>query len=146
MSPRSVAELCARLGLREQPPLMERALTHGSANETGGKAPTNETLAFLGDAVLELAIRHRCWRSSESTKLGDLSIKADVDARNSALAGFAKAAGLQHYIRAGQSDGAKEDSVLASALEAVLGAVYLGTDFAESERVAGLFLDGTLQP
>lgn len=125
--------------------MLERALTHGSANEAGGKSPTNEKLAFLGDAVLELAIRHRGWVLEGSMTLGDLSIKADADARNSAIARLARDAGLEEYMRAGRSEGAKQDSVLASALEATIGAVFLAFGYAEGSRVAHLFLDRGLK-
>lgn len=94
MTPRPLDELAARLGLPKPPLLFERALTHGSANQTGASLATNAKLAFLGDAVLELVIRERIWQSEADAKLGDLSLRADAEARNATLAQLARAAVL----------------------------------------------------
>ena len=144
MPPRPLSDLVRRLGLEREPPLLARALTHGSAKERGGVMPKNDNLAFLGDAVLELAIRHRGWDGSEAVRVGDLSLGADEVAPDRALAPLAKNAQLHAYMLRGGSDGASADSVLASALEALIAAVFLAEGYEEAERVAGLFLDGAV--
>ena len=140
MPPRPISELCNRLGLKREPPFLVRALAHGSAKETGAQLATNDTLAFLGDAVLELAIRRRGWKPDELTKLGELSIKADELARNTALAKLAKAACLDLYIHAGPTDGARQDSVFASALADTLRAGIIAEGYVEGEGRARVIM------
>lgn len=135
-----------RLGLKREPSRLREALTHGSVKETGVEAEKNEKLALLGDAVLELAIRERAMRHEGSLSLGELSILADKESKNTTLTELAEKAQLQDYLYRGRSEGAKAGSVFASALEAVLAAVFLDEGYAEASRVASLFLDGRLPP
>lgn len=120
-------------------PLLEEALTHGSVNQTGGPpVKSNVTLAFLGDAVIELAIRDRNFRDREGASLGDLSMGADDEVRNKRLAEFARVIDLGDYIDLGKGAESERngDKVLASALEAVMGAVFLGKGFEAAARCA----------
>lgn len=144
--PRPTAELVTRLQLKREPRRLAEALTHGSVKETGVAAEKNEKLALLGDAVLELAIRHRSMRREYELTLGELSILADKDSKNATLTELAHAANLGEYVHAGQSDGAKADSVFASALEAILAAIFLDEGYPEAARVASLFLDREVPP
>lgn len=146
MAPRSAGELATRLRLEREPTRLREALTHGSIKETGVDAAKNEKLALLGDAVLELAIRHRAMRRENEMTLGELSILADKDSKNATLTELAHEADLGEYVHAGRSDGAKADSVFASALEAVLAAIFLDEGYPEAARVASLFLDREVPP
>lgn len=103
---------------------LERALTHRSA---GG--PHNERLEFLGDAVLGLLIAEVLHRALPAAREGDLTRLRASLVRRETLAELAAAAGLGEQVRLGagelRSGGFRRDSILANALEAVVGAAYL---------------------
>jgi ribonuclease III len=126
-------ELRARLGIAmTDAPRLEEALVHGSVNQTGGPAvPTNARLAFLGDAVIELAIRHDRFNTDGAASIGELSIKADEAVRNRRLAEIARSVSLGRYIDLGKGARAESDreSVLATAFEAVIGAIFVEKGF-----------------
>jgi ribonuclease-3 len=104
--------------------LFERALTHRSAG-----SPNNERLEFLGDAVLGLlAAQYLCERY-EAADEGQLSrLRARIVSGES-LAQVAAALGLSEWLVLGpgelKSGGARRQSILADALEALCGAIYL---------------------
>jgi ribonuclease-3 len=125
--------------------LLRLALTHRSAPLRAGEAH-NERLEFLGDSVLGLAmsdlLMHRFPEASE----GDLSkIRASlVNART--LAVKAALLSIGRWLRLGggeeRSGGREKSSILASAYEAVLGAVYLDGGFSPVHRLVALhFVD-----
>lgn len=111
------------------PALLTRALTHRSyANEHPGEMG-NESLAFLGDAVLGLIVAERLWESSPGASVGALTTgRADL-VSGASLARWAERIGLGARLRLGRGEflqgGQAKESVLATALEAVLGVVYL---------------------
>jgi len=119
--------------------LIITALTHSSyANETGGKIPYNERLEFLGDSVLGLVVSDYLYRTYKDLSEGELSkIRAGVVSEYS-LAQRAREIGLGSYLRLGKGEdnfgGRDRSSVLADAMEAVIGAVYLdgGLDAAKT--------------
>lgn len=130
-------------------PYLERALTHGSVNQIAGTArESNRSLAFLGDAVIELAIRHRDFTEGKGAKVGALSIQADEAVRNRKLAERARAISLGDYIELGKGAERErnEDSVLATALEAVLGAVSIEKGFKEATDCALRLLPRAANP
>jgi ribonuclease III len=125
-------ELEKRLGhVFRLPGLLEAALTHRSYSaETGQLDLTeNQRLEFLGDAVLGLVaaewlVAHRAdWREGTLTKVRSRLTNA------SALARVARRLGLGDFLRLGrgedQSGGRDKNALLADALEAVLGALWL---------------------
>ncbi|NCT96940.1 MAG: ribonuclease III [Comamonadaceae bacterium] len=110
------------------PRLLERALTHRSFG-----ADHNERLEFLGDSVLNLAISGLLFEKLDALPEGDLSrIRANL-VKQDTLFGLAQALGLSSGLRLGdgekRSGGHKRPSILADALEAVIGAVYLDAGF-----------------
>lgn len=119
--------------------LFESALTHRSA-----AGQNNERLEFLGDSVLNLLVSERLYgRYPEATE-GDLSrLRARV-VSGPPLAAVAQGLGLGEMLRLGSGElktgGFHRESILADALEALLGAVFLdgGLDAAR-EVVARLF-------
>jgi|LSQX01.3.fsa_nt_gb ribonuclease-3 len=119
--------------------LIITALTHSSyANEAGGKIPYNERLEFLGDSVLGLVISDYLYKTYSDLSEGELSkIRAGVVSEYS-LAQRAREIGLGSYLRLGKGEdnfgGRDRSSVLADAMEAVIGAVYLdgGLDAAKT--------------
>lgn len=128
--------------------LLHLALTHRSAFLRPGEAH-NERLEFLGDAVLGLAmsdlLMHRFPEASE----GDLSkIRASlVNART--LAMKAALLSLGRWLRLGsgeeRSGGREKPSILASAYEAVLGAIYLDGGFGPTHRLVALHFVNDLE-
>ena len=110
------------------PRLLERALTHRSFG-----ADHNERLEFLGDSVLNLAVSGLLFAKLDTLPEGDLSrVRANL-VKQDTLFGLAQALGLSNGLRLGdgekRSGGHKRPSILADALEAVIGAVYLDAGF-----------------
>ena len=121
--------LTRRVDFAGPPELLLRALTHPSYAHEHPPAPHNETLAFLGDAVLGLAVAEVLVERSPDAGPGALTVQraAIVSARG--LAGWAREIGVDACIRLGRGEsqhgGREKESVLASALEAVAAALYL---------------------
>ena len=110
--------------------LLERALTHSSlAQEKGERERDNERLEFLGDAVLDLVISELLMERHSSAAEGWLSRARAAAVNKRALAVRARSLELQRWLRLGRSErssgGEAKASILASALEAVIGALYL---------------------
>jgi ribonuclease-3 len=106
------------------PALFEAALTHRSAS-----GRNNERLEFLGDAVLNLVAADRLYRRYPVASEGDLSrLRARVVSAEP-LAGIAQELGLGDALQLGSGElktgGFRRESILADALEALIGAVYL---------------------
>jgi ribonuclease-3 len=113
------------------PQSLARALTHKSyANENRyQRVLNNETLEFLGDAVLGFVIAELVFRSFPVLQEGALSkIKAHLVSAPT-LARKARELSLGDFLQLGsgeaRSGGAKKDSLLADALEAVIAAIYM---------------------
>ena len=139
-------ELVAAVGHHfADPSLLVEALTHRSwCAENEGTS--NERLEFLGDAVLGLVIAERTFGDRPDLPEGQLAkIRASVVSAP-ALAATARGIGLGNALRLGRgessSGGADKESILADALEAVIGAVHLdaGLDAAR-ELIGRLFGD-----
>ncbi|MCS7217238.1 MAG: ribonuclease III [Candidatus Bipolaricaulota bacterium] len=121
------------LGLAIPPELLGEALTHASyANETG--LPSNERLEFLGDAVLTLAVTELLFRHFPEREEGELTKVRAVVVSRPVLAEVARRLGLGPHLRVGrgaEAAGARDrPSVLAAALEALLGAAFLAHGYA----------------
>ena len=119
--------------------LLSRALTHRSFG-----ADHNERLEFLGDAVLSLAVSSLLFERFAGSDEGDLTrVRAHL-VREDSLHRVAVLLGLPEVLNLGEGEarggGAQRASILADALEAVLGATFLDGGFdAASELVKGLF-------
>src|SRR6266849_6352219 len=107
------------------------ALTHKSyTNEhRGDSVGDNERLEFLGDAVVDLAISHRLMERFPGASEGELSKLRALIVNEEGLARIARQIGLGEILLLGRGEeltgGRQKNSVLADALEAVLGSVYL---------------------
>ena len=118
-----------RLGHRfAQPQLLARALTHRS-----GSLEHNERLEFLGDAVLNLAVSGLLFERFSGSDEGDLTrIRAHL-VREDSLHRLALVLGLPEVLRLSEGElrggGSQRPSILADALEAVIGAVHLDGGF-----------------
>ena len=106
-----------------QPQLLERALTHRSAGKQN-----NERLEFLGDAALGLVIAQELYDRFPGADEGDLSRLRASLVKGDTLAELAVAMELGAYLLLGpgelKSGGASRGSILAGAVEAIIGAVY----------------------
>ncbi|KFE70121.1 ribonuclease III [Hyalangium minutum] len=108
------------------------ALTHKSYfNEHRDSAlQDNERLEFLGDAVVDLAISHRLMERFPNASEGELSKLRALIVNEEGLARIARALNLGELLLLGRGEemtgGREKSSVLADAMEAVIGAVYLG--------------------
>lgn len=114
--------------------LLTLAVTHRSFS-----ADHNERLEFLGDSVLGLCVAHLLYQRLGSLPEGDLSrVRASL-VRQEALHPLAVELGLPDVIRLGEgemrSGGQKRPSILADAVEAVIGAVYLDGGFSAAQAL-----------
>lgn len=111
--------------------LLDQALSHSSfVNEMPEqKRPHNEKLEFLGDAVLELVVSHELFDSYPAYLEGQLTKLRAAVVSKTTLAAVAKKIGIAPYIRLGKGEemggGRKRNALLADAMEAVIGAIYL---------------------
>ena len=111
--------------------LLLDALTHRSyAYEFAAPGViSNERLEFLGDAVLALVSADQLYQQRPDSQEGDLTQMRAALVRASTLAGFARRIPLGPYLRLGRGEestgGRERETLLASAFEAVIGAIYL---------------------
>jgi ribonuclease-3 len=128
------------------PRLLARALTHRSFS-----ADHNERLEFLGDSVLNLAVAALLYERLQDLPEGDLSrVRANL-VKQDTLHQVATDLGLSGLVRLGEgearSGGHKRPSILADALEAVIGAVYLDAGYGPAEAlVHRLFSQVEIKP
>lgn len=138
----SLASLQTTLGYEfRDPGLLRQALTHRSSH-----AFNNERLEFLGDGVLNFAVADMLYRRYGQAPEGDLSRMRARLVREETLAEIAQHLDLGSKLILGvgeqRSGGFRRASILADALEAVLGAVYLDAGFeAVHEVIRRLFGD-----
>ena len=128
------------------PTLLAQALTHRSFS-----ADHNERLEFLGDSVLNLAVAGLLYEELRELPEGDLSrVRANL-VKQDTLHKLAVILGLPEMLLLGEgearSGGRNRPSILADAVEAVIGAVYLDGGFAKAdELVRRLFKDVQVNP
>jgi ribonuclease-3 len=128
--------LQARLGHRfAEPRLLVRALTHRSYG-----AEHNERLEFLGDAVLNLTVSSLLFDRFAGSDEGDLTrVRAHL-VREDSLHRVALALGLPDVVRLSEGEmrggGARRPSILADALEALLGAIFVDGGFEPAQAAA----------
>lgn len=121
--------------------LMTESLTHRSA---GGQH--NERLEFLGDSILNFVIAHKLFEQFPQADEGQLSRMRARIVRKQALAEVSRAIKLGDYLKLGsgelKSGGFRRESIIADALEAVIGAVLLDSGFeASRDLILRLFAE-----
>jgi ribonuclease-3 len=126
------------------PDLLRRALTHRSYG-----AEHNERLEFLGDSVVNCAVALQLYRKFPALAEGELSrLRASLVSQPS-LAAIAAAQDFGRHLRLGEgelkSGGAKRPSMLADAVEAVIGAAFLDGGFDAAERIVERIFDEPLR-
>src|SRR5690606_20548954 len=118
--------------------LLELALVHRSYAYEHGGLPTNERLEFLGDAVLGIIVTDTLYRSFPDLPEGQLAKLRAAVVNMRALAGVSRELDIGAHLKLGRGEentgGRDKSSILADALEALIGAVYLsgGMDLARS--------------
>jgi ribonuclease-3 len=129
---RPAEALAARLGLPVRDlDLLDQALVHSSWHHEhrGGAPGHNERLEFLGDAAVNLAISDALYRRHPSDDEGYLSARRAAIVSTVGLARLAGRIDLGRYLQLGEGEaqrsGRRRPSLLASAFEAVAGALYL---------------------
>lgn len=127
--------------------LLREAVTHSSyANEQEQAVPDNERLEFLGDAVLELCVSAECFRRYPEADEGRLTkIRAKL-VKEKSLARLARGISLDVCLRLGRGEesqgGRNREALLADALEALFGAVFLDAGFEAARAcILGLLED-----
>lgn len=136
----------APFGVVVDPALLEVALTHRSWAYEHGGAPHNERLEFLGDSILGQAVTVELFTEYPDLDEGELSRRRAALVSSVPLAEVARRIGLGEHLRLGvgeeRSGGRDKESILADAVEAIIGAVYLSVG---AER-AGEFVLSLLAP
>ena len=104
--------------------LLQKALRHRSVGEDN-----NERLEFLGDAVLGIIITHDLYKQYPARREGDLSRLRSMLVNGLVLSELAIALSLDRFLEMGSGEektrSERKASILADAMEAVIGAVYL---------------------
>ena len=142
--------LLQHVGLPEGSALLEEALTHPSfANEQRpDKRFDNQRLEFLGDAVLGLVTSELLMQRFPLANEGELSLMRSRLVNTEALAAWARSVDLAPSLRLGRgADAAGErdrDNVLADAVEALVGAVYVARGIEGAREIGGLVVGDPL--
>ncbi|HVB06413.1 MAG TPA: ribonuclease III [Acidimicrobiales bacterium] len=136
------AALAARLSpyLRD-PGLLHLALAHRSWCAEHPGEESNERLEFLGDAVLGVVVTEHLYRALSARAEGDMARIRSGVVSTEALAPVAAALGVGEALLLGRgeesSGGRAKASLLADALEALIGAAYLASGAAAAEAMVG---------
>jgi len=140
LRPRKFKELETKLGHRfKDIGLLERALTHASVR--GGKMARfdNERLEFIGDRVLGLAIAEILNQQFPEASEGELARRYNRLVRGEACAKVARNIGLGGHLILSESEadsgGRDKTTILADAVEALLGAVFIDGGFEKARTV-----------
>ena len=121
--------------------LLTKALTHRSVSKQN-----NERLEFLGDSVLGSIISEELYSRHSNIDEGQLSRLRSHLVRGNTLANLAKKLDISENLRLGQgelkSGGFRRESILADTFEAILGAIFLDSDYLTVKKVVlNLFSD-----
>lgn len=128
----------APFGVAVDPELLRLALTHRSWAYEHGGSPHNERLEFLGDSILGQAVTVKLYTEYPDLSEGELSRRRAALVSSVALAEVARTIGVGDQLLLGvgeeRSGGREKESLLADAVEAIIGAVYLSTDPATAAK------------
>ncbi len=128
------------LGIRfRQPDLLRDSLTHRSYAFEHGGVTNNERLEFLGDAVLGLIVTDMIFSQFPQLPEGEMAKLRAATVNMGVLADVTRTLGVGPHLYLGRgeelSGGRDKSSILADALEALIGAVYLDGGIEETRRV-----------
>lgn len=129
------AKLSSRLGYQfADVTLLQQALTHRSAAKNH-----NERLEFLGDAVLGMVIAQALYNRFPNVPEGKLTRMRSTLVKGDTLAEIGREANVGHLLKLGpgelKSGGHRRGSIIADAVEAILGAIYLEAGLQTTENV-----------
>ncbi len=137
------------MGVVIEPSLLELALTHRSFAYESASKETNERLEFLGDSVLGLIVTEELYRRYPDFDESHLSPLRSGVVNMRALADIARDLDLGKYIRLGKGEevtgGRDKNSLLADALEALIGAIYLQCGFDICAQIVTRLIGPTME-
>ena len=120
--------------------LLQQAMTHRSFS-----SEHYERLEYLGDSVINVIVSDLLYQALPNLPEGQLSRIRSNLVKQDSLHSLALKLGLSHCLRLGEgeakSGGAKRPSILADALEALLGAIYLDAGYETAQRIAKVWLE-----
>lgn len=132
-------ELVTRLGVEVSEKLLTQAITHRSYSYENGGIPTNERLEFLGDSVLGIIVTDELYKKNPEAEEGQLAKLRAAVVNAKALADVARTLGLGDFLLLGKGEeatgGRDKSSILADALEAIIGAIYVEHGINKSAEV-----------
>jgi ribonuclease-3 len=136
------------LGVELEPALLELAFTHRSFAYESASKETNERLEFLGDSVLGLIVTEELYKRYPDFDESRLSPLRSGVVNMRALADIARGLNLGQYIRLGKGEevtnGRDKNSLLADALEALIGAIYLQFGFETCTQIVRRLITPTM--
>lgn len=140
LRPRKFKDLEKKIGYRfKEPDLLEQALTHASVRGGKNERGDNERLEFIGDRVLGLAIAEVLNGQHPEATEGELARRYNRLVRGEACAKVSRSIGLGEHLILSESEadsgGREKTTILADAVEAVLGAVFLDGGFDKARNV-----------
>ncbi|MDQ7857310.1 MAG: ribonuclease III [Armatimonadota bacterium] len=142
-----LAQLEERLGVRfRDRSLLDLALRHGSFSHERGHDPgkSYERLELLGDAVLSLVVSDDLYRRYPDMDEGGLAKQRARVVNEAALASVARRLDLGRYILLGRGEekggGRQRQSLLADAVESVIGAVYIDSGYGVAHHVVSRWI------
>jgi len=126
--------------------VLEAALTHRSFQAENDDTADNERLEFLGDAVLGLSVTSYLYSTYPSMSEGEMAKVRAAAVSKEVLTAVAADVRLHDYLRLGHGEevtgGRAKSSILANAMEAVIGAIYLDSNLEKASKVVlGLWAD-----
>ncbi len=138
--PRKTTDLEKRLGYTfKSRELLDRALTHASVRSQRGMQHDNERLEFIGDRVLGLAIAEMLHENHPEASEGDLARRYNRLVRGAACGVVGRRVGIGPFLILSDSEdesgGREKETILADAVEALLGAIFIEAGFDVSRKV-----------
>lgn len=134
-----------KLGIQfKKKELLQEALTHRSYLNEHPASSHNERLEYLGDAVLELLISEHLFERFPEFAEGQMTVLRAALVNDQMLSKIAHAIDLGSYIRMSkgesQDKGRAREVILANAVEAVVGAIYLDQGIEKARKFVGTFI------
>jgi ribonuclease-3 len=129
--------------------LLQQALTHASfGHEKRQRLPDNQRLEFLGDAVLQLAVTEELYRRFPEWPEGRLTVLRATLVNRHHLQTLAKDLGLGDELILGRGEetsrGRERGSILADAMEAIIGAIFADAGWEPTRALVLRVLDPSL--
>lgn len=128
----------------QKPELLKQALSHRSYHRNN-----NERLEFLGDSILNFVIAEALFSQFPEAEEGQLSRLRASLVQKATLATIADRLQIRNYLYLGtgelRSGGAQRSSILADAVEAIIAAIYLDSDFAQCRTCINRWFDPDLK-